>query len=55
MACTPERHENIHRGVDENHLREEIISNKKQSFNYKKMQSKKMFLYHKETRRYLIS
>ena len=55
MACTAEGHENIHCGEDENHLREEIISNKKQRFNYKKKQSKKMFLYHKEIRRYLIS
>ena len=36
-AC---RTENIDHGVDENHLGEEIISNYKQSFNYREKESK---------------
>ena len=34
-ACTTEGHENIDHGVDENHLGEEIIYNKKQVFNFR--------------------
>ena len=39
-ACRTEGHENIDHGVDENHLGEEIISNYKQSFNYREKESK---------------
>ena len=39
-ACRTEVHENIDHGVDENYLGEEIISNNKQRFNFRRKQSK---------------
>ena len=39
-ACRTEGHDNIDHGVDENHLGEEIISNRKQIFNSREKKSK---------------